>query len=531
MSLSLAPARSASAMPSADLSAEQAMIRYMVGPPPMASSVARLRTTTKSPRRTSSSSAPPVEEAAVLRLELEHALRSFGDQRPDQLLIVDPAAALKRVEKMRVERIGLAEHGIVAALDHARAARAAEQTLDDNGDGERGRPVRGVKRCAEPGAASAQHQDVGVETVDCEVGCHRWKRGGRPRRAPTIAAARRPRKPGIRPAPRRPPRGVAIKRGPTTNFWYQRRKWPPHRPSARSPAKEPPARSPPSRSPPSPPSPSPPSRWELDSGRSPSRSSSPRTGTCWASTIRGRLSSRASRRPWTTRSTRRRKRESCPMSSSRSKPWGATGRRLRRPADAVPLDRGRQWARDRAPPNPADFRQAPLRLEVPPAAHEPRAAGNRHLCGRHVRPAHDGQAGADHLAHEPQGLRPLFRGLNRHQDERAADLREQEDRVGAPARHPSDARDRGALPEGPRLGGRVPRADGDRESARGPRLRDAGGRDAKVSADDQRAAAPAQGDQAASVRDRARDAAPDAARHEEPHPRGASGRRLQPGLA
>ena len=32
--------------------------------------------------------------------------------------------------------------------------------------------------------------------------------------------------------------------------------------------------------------------------------------------------------------------------------------------------------------------------------------------------------------------RPLLRGPDRHQEERAADLREQEDRLGAPARHP-----------------------------------------------------------------------------------------------
>ena len=65
---------------------------------------------------------------------------------------------------------------------------------------------------------------------------------------------------------------------------------------------------------------------------------------------------------------------------------------------------------------------------------------------------------------------PLLRGPDRHQEERAADLREQEDRLGAPARHPGDARDRGALPEGPRLGRRVPRADGDRQPAREARL-------------------------------------------------------------
>src|SRR5262247_2410065 len=63
MSLTGAPARRASAMPSAALSAEQAITRYMVGPPPMARRVARLRTAVKPPRRMSSTSAPPTRPA------------------------------------------------------------------------------------------------------------------------------------------------------------------------------------------------------------------------------------------------------------------------------------------------------------------------------------------------------------------------------------------------------------------------------------------------------------------------------------
>ena len=130
----------------------------------------------------------------------------------------------------------------------------------------------------------------------------------------------------------------------------------------------------------------------------------------------------------------------------------------RQPGDAVPRHRRRQRPRHRPAADPADLREAPLRLEVPPAAHEPRPAGHRDLRGRHVRPADDRQAGPDHLADRRALPRPLLRGADRHQEERAADLREQEDPVGEPARHPGDARDRGALPEGPRLGGRVPRA-------------------------------------------------------------------------
>ena len=47
--------------------------------------------------------------------------------------------------------------------------------------------------------------------------------------------------------------------------------------------------------------------------------------------------------------------------------------------------------------DPADLRQAALRLEVPPPADEPRPAGHRHQRRRHVRRAHHRQAGEDHL--------------------------------------------------------------------------------------------------------------------------------------
>jgi len=76
----------------------------------------------------------PVEEAAVARLELEHSPRCLHDQGPHELLVVDPAAAGERVEEVRVERVGLGEHGVVAALHHARAAGAPKQSLHDDGD-------------------------------------------------------------------------------------------------------------------------------------------------------------------------------------------------------------------------------------------------------------------------------------------------------------------------------------------------------------------------------------------------------------
>ena len=107
-----------------------------------------------------------IEEAAVARLELEHPARRFRHERPHELLIVDPAAADERVEEVGVERIGLGEHRVVAALHHARTAGAPQQALDDHGDREIRRAVGGVERGAEPGAARAEDQDVGLDAVD-----------------------------------------------------------------------------------------------------------------------------------------------------------------------------------------------------------------------------------------------------------------------------------------------------------------------------------------------------------------------------
>ena len=107
-----------------------------------------------------------VEEAAVARFELEHAPGRLHDQGPHELLIVDPAAAGERVEQVRVERVGLGQHGVVAALHHARTARASEQALHDDGDGQARRAIGRVERGAEPGAAGAEDQDIRFDRVD-----------------------------------------------------------------------------------------------------------------------------------------------------------------------------------------------------------------------------------------------------------------------------------------------------------------------------------------------------------------------------
>src|SRR5229473_1775202 len=106
------PARYASAMPSAALSAEHAITRYIVGPPPVARSVTRAATAMKRPVRMSRTSAPAARPAPW----------RFGDERPDELLVVDEAAARERVEQVRLEGVGLGEDRVVAALHHAGAA-------------------------------------------------------------------------------------------------------------------------------------------------------------------------------------------------------------------------------------------------------------------------------------------------------------------------------------------------------------------------------------------------------------------------
>ena len=227
MSRSVRPARSAIAMPSQVLSPEGVWYLYMVGPPPVASSTACACTSTNSPLRMSIISTPAsafaaavldeldravllqppdaarpyllgetvddldagqvalvhgaieslprecllvdgavgvaVEEAAELVLQLADALHRHRDQRPGELLIGQPLAALDGVHEVALHRVPGRERDVVAALHHARAAAFAEQPLHREGDGKtRVRLVR-VQRGEQPRAAGAEYQDVGLE--------------------------------------------------------------------------------------------------------------------------------------------------------------------------------------------------------------------------------------------------------------------------------------------------------------------------------------------------------------------------------
>src|SRR5262245_46690095 len=62
-----------------------------------------------------------IEEAADLVLQLAHALDRRAHQRPSQLLMRQPFAALDGVHEMPLDRVARIERDVVAALHHARA--------------------------------------------------------------------------------------------------------------------------------------------------------------------------------------------------------------------------------------------------------------------------------------------------------------------------------------------------------------------------------------------------------------------------
>ena len=106
-----------------------------------------------------------VEEAAELVLELADPLDGARDERPREVLVRQPLAALDRVHEMPLDRVACGQRDVVAALHHPRAAALAEQALDGDRHVQRGiRRVR-VQRGEEPGAAGAEDQDVGAHAA------------------------------------------------------------------------------------------------------------------------------------------------------------------------------------------------------------------------------------------------------------------------------------------------------------------------------------------------------------------------------
>ena len=168
-----------------------------------------------------------------------------------------------------------------------------------------------------------------------------------------------------------------------------------------------------------------------------------------------------------------------------------------REAVALPRDHRRQRPGHRAQAGGEHLRPAALRLEVPSSEDVARPAGNRHLRGGHERPHHDRPPDAHLHEAERQAASAPHRAGDEHKDEPRRGHPRQGDE-GLPARAAAHAvgghqaalagrrvpfarslcdrherldRARGQVPEGPRLGRRVPRADRDREPARADRVR------------------------------------------------------------
>src|SRR3974377_1902777 len=70
-----------------------------------------------------------IEEATKFVLKLLHSLDRLRHQRPGELLVGQPLAALDRVHEMALDRIPLVQRDVVAALHNARATGFAEQAF------------------------------------------------------------------------------------------------------------------------------------------------------------------------------------------------------------------------------------------------------------------------------------------------------------------------------------------------------------------------------------------------------------------
>ena len=110
-----------------------------------------------------------IEEAAELVLQLADALDGAAAQRPREILVGQPLAAFDRVHEVALDRIAGRERDVVAALDHARAAALAEQSLDGDRDVERRVDIVRVQRREEARAAGAENQDVGVSAAAMSI--------------------------------------------------------------------------------------------------------------------------------------------------------------------------------------------------------------------------------------------------------------------------------------------------------------------------------------------------------------------------
>ena len=110
-----------------------------------------------------------IKEAAKLIFKFMNTFDGFGHQRPSQILIRQPLAALDGVHEMPLDRVARRQRHVVAALHHARTAALAEEALHGHGDLQLRGSLMGVQRGEQPSTARAKNQDVRFAILDVRL--------------------------------------------------------------------------------------------------------------------------------------------------------------------------------------------------------------------------------------------------------------------------------------------------------------------------------------------------------------------------
>ena len=94
-----------------------------------------------------------VEIASIFVFQLVDAFHGTVDECPGEVLVRQPFAADNRVHEMTLDGVARGDGNVIAALNHARAPRFANETLDREGDVEIRVRLRRVQRGKQAGAA------------------------------------------------------------------------------------------------------------------------------------------------------------------------------------------------------------------------------------------------------------------------------------------------------------------------------------------------------------------------------------------
>ena len=101
-----------------------------------------------------------IEETSKLVLQLMNAFNGGIDQRPGEVLIVEPFPALDGIHEMAFNGVAVADCNVVTPLHHARATALAEKALDRNRDIQIRRRLMGVERGKKSSAPTAKNQNI-----------------------------------------------------------------------------------------------------------------------------------------------------------------------------------------------------------------------------------------------------------------------------------------------------------------------------------------------------------------------------------